>query len=97
MLGPLICQGFKQGVRVGRHETDCGVFSLDIRELEIRDMSKLLQGFIEGKKLKGKEKLTLRMAIMGCAANIQRRMLTKLSPDFKNKNYNEGQSTFLPR
>lgn len=68
MLGPLICQGFKQGVRVGRHETDCGVFSLDIRELEIRDMSKLLQGFIEVKKLKGKEKLTLRMAIMGCAA-----------------------------
>jgi hypothetical protein len=55
-------------VRVGRHETDGGVVSLDIRELEIRDMSKLLQGVIEGKKLKGKATLTLRMSIMGWAA-----------------------------
>ncbi len=68
MLRPFSCQGFKQGGRVGRQETDCGVISLDIRELEIRDISKLLKGVIEGEKLKGKATLTLRMAIMGWAA-----------------------------
>ena len=68
MLRPFICQGYKQGWRVGRHESNCGVFSLDIRELEIRDISKLLNDFIEVKKLKGKATLTLRIAIMGWAA-----------------------------
>jgi len=56
---------------VRRHETDSCVLSFLIRKFEIRQMSKLLKAraWARGsvKKLKN-DLLTLRMAIMGCAA-----------------------------